>query len=112
MRKPVARAIRSKSNQRNTQDALRRAALSAAPAGVAPFEALEDRRLFSVLATYYNDGFWGNGNASRPVTPTNLGGAAYSFPNQQVMVARAGDVSETVGNINFDYGDGNNGTPG
>jgi hypothetical protein len=106
MRKPVSRASSFNFDQRTNNRAVRRAALSAAPA--APFEALEDRRLFSVLAHYYNDGFWGNGNGGngRPTTPTDNAGGAFAFPNQQISVARAGDVVTTVPNIDFDWGTG------
>ena len=108
MRKPVARSVRSKFNDRINQQAIRRAARAAAPAGLRPFEPLEDRRLFSVLAHYYNDGFWGNGNGGngRPTTPTDNAGGVFAFPNQQISVARAGDVVTTVPNIDFDWGGG------
>ena len=108
MRNPVSRAVRTKFNRRTSNQAARRAALPAAPAGLRPFEPLEDRKLFSVLAHYYNDGFWGNGNGGngRPVMPTDNAGGTFAFPNQSISVARAGDVVTTVPNIDFDWGGG------
>jgi hypothetical protein len=97
MRKPAARSVRSKFNQRTS---------SQTPNQARPFELLEDRRLFSVLAHYYNDGFWGNGNAGRPAAPYNINGGTVAFPNQTISVARAGDVQTTVPNIDFDWGGG------
>ena len=72
--------------------------------GVSPFEQLEDRKLFSVLAHYYNDSFWGTGG--RPASPTNGNTNSHAFPNQTISVARAGDVIETVPNVDFDWGTG------
>src|SRR3954465_6373319 len=108
MRKPAARSFGSKFHQRNKQRAVRRAAHAAAPSGVSPFEQLEDRKLFSVLAHYYNDGFWGNGNGGngRPTTPTRVDANLHAFPNQQISVARAGDVTATVANVDFDWAGG------
>ena len=109
MRKSTARSARSKFNDRITRnESVRRAARAAAPAPVSGFEALEDRRMFSVVAHYYNDGFWGNGNAGRPAAPA----PSIDYPNQTISVARAGDVQTTVENVDFDWGDGGGTTPG
>src|SRR5688572_14616671 len=114
MRNPVARGVRSKFNHRNNRQALARAARSAAPSatpvGTSPFESLEDRRLFSVIAHYYNDGFWGNGNgnAGRPTAPINQAAGTLNFQSgvQTISVARTGDVTTTVDAIDFDWGGG------
>jgi hypothetical protein len=79
---------------------LLRSACENATPRVGPFEQLESRVMFAVIGHYMNSNFWGDDQ--RPLAPVT----ANPFPNHQLKVLRAGDVVETVPNIDFDWGTG------